>query len=480
MNKKKRNGWLKHLDFLILDLLCIQLAYLFAYQIRHPSSFVYMGMSLYAHIAFILVLADLCYVIMYPVYKNIIKRSIFREARSVIAHNAILWFVVIAYLFLTQQAIHFSRATMLLAVVFSVIFMFLGRVIWKDVIRSVVQKGKHQANVLLVSNRTGAARMIQRFKSRMYNGFNLSGLVLSDGADVGEIIEGIAVVCPADELLSFVKGNAIDEVMISIPDNTQANRALAHSLVDMGVVVHLAVDDMEEDEFPNVELERMGGYTFLTASVNTMGSAAFVAKRCIDIAAGLVGCAITGILFLFVAPLIYKASPGPIFYSQERVGKNGRRFRLYKFRSMYPDAEERKKELLKKNEMLGYLFKFKNAHRIICSERGPGKDIGHFIRRTSIDEFPQFYNILRGDMSLVGTRPPLVSEFNKYDLHHKIRLSVKPGLTGLWQVSGRSAITDFEEIVRLDAEYIERWSLRLDFQIILKTFKVVLLRQGAE
>ena len=147
---------------------------------------------------------------------------------------------------------------------------------------------------------------------------------------------------------------------------------------------------------------------------------------------------------------------------------------------MYLDADERKKELMAQNKMQGNMFKMDNDPRIIGSEKGPGKCIGNFIRRMSIDELPQFYNILKGDMSLVGTRPPTVDEFNEYDLHHKVRLSMKPGLTGMWQVSGRSEITDFEEIVRLDASYIENWSLKLDFEIILKTFQVVLAKQGAE
>ena len=162
------------------------------------------------------------------------------------------------------------------------------------------------------------------------------------------------------------------------------------------------------------------------------------------------------------------------------MGKNGRRFKMYKFRSMYMDAEERKKELMEQNKMQGMMFKMDNDPRIIGSEKGPGKGIGNLIRKMSIDELPQFYNILKGDMSLVGTRPPTVDEFEAYDLHHKVRLSMKPGLTGMWQVSGRSEITDFEEIVKLDEYYIENWSLKLDRKIIFKTFKVVLAREGAE
>jgi lipopolysaccharide/colanic/teichoic acid biosynthesis glycosyltransferase len=181
-----------------------------------------------------------------------------------------------------------------------------------------------------------------------------------------------------------------------------------------------------------------------------------------------------------VAPVIKKASPGPVFFSQERVGKNGRIFRIYKFRSMYLDAEDRLKDLMAQNEMQGHMFKMENDPRIIGSEKGPGKGIGNFIRKTSIDELPQFWNILKGEMSLVGTRPPTKNEYEQYELHHKIRLSMKPGLTGMWQTSGRSDITDFEEIVKLDTKYIENWSLGLDIKLLFKTILVVLNREGSK
>ena len=169
-------------------------------------------------------------------------------------------------------------------------------------------------------------------------------------------------------------------------------------------------------------------------------------------------------------------SPGPIFFSQVRVGKNGKKFKLYKFRSMYMDAEKRKKELMEQNRVKGgMMFKIDNDPRIIGGEKG----IGGIIRKYSIDEFPQFWNVLKGDMSLVGTRPPTVDEWEKYDLRHRVRLATKPGITGMWQVSGRSDITDFEEVVRLDREYIVGWSLGLDVKILVKTVGVVVFRKGA-
>ena len=194
-------------------------------------------------------------------------------------------------------------------------------------------------------------------------------------------------------------------------------------------------------------------------------------KRVMDIAGALIGLVLTGIIFVIFAPIIYRQSPGPIFFTQERVGRNGRTFKLYKFRSMYPDAEARKQELMEQNKMNGLMFKMDDDPRII--------PVGRFMRRASLDEFPQFWNVLRGDMSLVGTRPPTIDEYEQYELHHKMRLAAKPGITGMWQVSGRSNIVDFEEIVALDAKYISEWDLGMDMKILWRTLKVLAEREGA-
>ena len=165
-------------------------------------------------------------------------------------------------------------------------------------------------------------------------------------------------------------------------------------------------------------------------------------------------------------------SPGPLFFKQRRVGLNGRYFTMYKLRSMYVDAEERKKELMAKNEMNGLMFKMEDDPRIT--------KVGKFIRKTSIDELPQFINVLCGQMSLVGTRPPTVDEYRQYESHHKRRLSMKPGITGMWQACGRSNIENFEDVVRMDVQYIDNWSLKLDIQLLFKTVGVVFTGKGAK
>ena len=231
-------------------------------------------------------------------------------------------------------------------------------------------------------------------------------------------------------------------------------------------------------------MERIGNYTVLTSSINYATTGQLFVKRMIDIAGGLVGCILTGIICLFFGPMIYIQSPGPILFTQTRVGKNGKPFKIYKLRTMYLDAEERKAELLASNRVKGgYMFKLEYDPRIIGNKKLDDgtikKGIGSFLRETSLDEFPQFINVLKGDMSLIGTRPPTMDEWEKYELHHRARLAIKPGLTGMWQVNGRSEITDFEEVVKLDTQYISEWNLGLDIKILVKTILVVFGKKGA-
>lgn len=198
-------------------------------------------------------------------------------------------------------------------------------------------------------------------------------------------------------------------------------------------------------------------------------SAKCLIKRIIDLLGALVGLLLLLIIFPPIALAIKLDSPGPIFYSQERYGLQGQVFRIWKFRSMVANADALKSSV--KNEAQGLIFKNENDPRITR--------VGQFLRKTSLDEFPQFWNVLLGDMSLVGTRPPTEDEVSKYKEHHWRRLAVKPGLTGQWQVNGRSAVKDFEEIVKLDLLYQAIWTPMYDLEIIFKTILIIFNRKGA-
>lgn len=210
---------------------------------------------------------------------------------------------------------------------------------------------------------------------------------------------------------------------------------------------------------------------FLIIKKDNFNATGLLYKRILDMVGGIVGILLLFLMYPFVTVAIKLDSKGPVLFKQKRVGKNGRIFNLYKFRSMYQDAEQQKQALLKMNEMRGAIFKLKDDPRI--------NRVGKWLRRTSLDEFPQFLNVIRGEMSLVGTRPPTLDEVEKYEPQHLRRISAKPGITGLWQISGRNKISDFDDIVKLDCEYLDNWRFLDDIRILLKTILIVFQRTGA-
>lgn len=296
---------------------------------------------------------------------------------------------------------------------------------------------------------------------------------------VGRKIHGVEVVCTESSVPDYIQTRWVDGVLINVARGTTLPEKLITTCIEMGVAVHTELAVLGENS-NNQQLDRLGGYLVLSTNVRMATSKQLFLKRLMDICGAIAGLVCTGLITIVLAPAIYLASPGPVFFSQVRVGRNGRKFRVYKFRSMYMDAEERKKDLMEQNEIKGFMFKMNADPRIIGSgSDGTRHGLGWFIRKTSIDEFPQFWNILKGEMSLVGTRPPTVDEWEQYEHHHRARMAIKPGLTGMWQVSGRSDITDFEEVVRLDMEYIQNWNIAMDIKILLKTVLVVFKGEGS-
>ena len=275
------------------------------------------------------------------------------------------------------------------------------------------------------------------------------------------------------ELEELIRKFQLDQVYIiqKHGDELVFTQQYVDLCIDMGVTVRLVVDFYKRRR-ANSYVSTVGTYPIIAYHTISLNTYEKVLKRLLDILAGLFGVIISSPIMLITAIAIKLDSPGPVLFKQTRVGQNGRHFKIYKFRSMYIDAEARKKELMAQNELQGgVMFKMKNDPRITR--------VGKFIRKTSIDELPQFFNIVQGTMSLVGTRPPTLDEVEKYQRKQWRRISIKPGLTGMWQVSGRSNIKDFDEIVELDTEYIDNWTLWLDIKIILKTVLVLLKHNDA-
>ena len=476
---RKAQGWEKHVDFILLDMICLQIAYVLAYALAGYGGNLY-SVQIYRNIAIFLELADLVTIFMFETLKNVLKQGAYQDMKITVQHSAIVGALSILYLFLLQQGEDFSRMTLVLTIVLYIFLTFLVRELWKQLLRKQMETGT-TGSLLIVTTSDIAEEVIQNMKDHNYGRHRIAGAVILDRDRTGEIIAEIPVVASEETAPEYVCQEWIDEVLIVASKSVSYPAEMIDRLSETGVIVHMNLAQVSNKTGKRQFVERVGNYTVLTTSINYATDRQLVLKRMMDIAGGLVGCLLTGIIFVFIAPVIYISSPGPIFFSQERVGKNGRRFKMYKFRSMYMDAEERKKELMKQNEMKGLMFKMENDPRIIGSgSDGSKHGLGWFIRKTSLDEFPQFWNVLKGDMSLVGTRPPTVDEWKQYEPYHRGRLAMKPGLTGMWQVSGRSDITDFEGVVKLDMEYVKNWNIGMDIKILLKTVGVVLKGSGSK
>ena len=481
MYRRDAKSWLKHFDFMVIDLLVLQVAFVLSFVLRHGWINPY-SISLYSSMGMFLMLCDLVVIFFTEPFRNILKRGYYREFEAIFQQTVFLMLFAVLFLFTRQTGEAYSRTSMYLLGPLYIVIGYVVRLGWKKVIRSNLKDGKR--SLLVVTTSEEAKKTIENIRTNNFGTYHFAGLVLMDADLVDTAIENVPVVAGRETASSFAQKTWVDEVFVSLPDSVAFPQKMVDDFVEMGVTVHLNLSQISNTPGKRQLVEKVGGYTVLTTSMNYATTKQAFLKRAMDIAGGLAGCLICAVLFVFVAPVIYMNSPGPIFFKQERIGKNGKRFKMYKFRSMYVDAEERKKELLAQNNYNSdFMFKLDFDPRIIGNKILPDgtqkTGIGQFIRSTSIDEFPQFFNVLKGDMSLVGTRPPLISEFEAYQQHHRARMSVKPGITGMWQVSGRSEITDFEEVVRLDTQYINEWSIGLDLRILLQTVVTVLKRKGS-
>ncbi len=472
MHHKEKTGWVKHLDFIIIDIICLQLAYMAAFFVRHGGVNPYNNIG-YRSVALILTLTQIIITVFGNNFKNVLRRGFYNEFMATLKQAVLIALFGIFYLFLMKDGGTFSRMTMLLTAGFYLLVSYIFRLVWKKIVRKRHERMEGNRSLIILTTSDKADRVVERVQANKFHHYQITGLVLLDEDHKGETLYGLEVVANASDVVDYVCRSWVDEVFIHVEKTEYLSQEMVDAFNEMGVTTHLKLQGLENPYHREQSIQKLVGYSVLTYSVVNIPENKLLVKRLMDIIGGIVGCILCGILVLFLGPAIYIASPGPIFFSQTRIGQNGKQFKIYKFRSMYMDAEERKKELMTQNEVAdGMMFKMEDDPRII-------KGVGHFIRKTSLDEFPQFFNVLKGDMSLVGTRPPTVDEWVKYDLHHRLRMATRPGITGMWQVSGRSNIKEFEEVVKLDAEYISKWNLGLDIKIILMTIAQVFKGSGA-
>ena len=461
---KSFDHYLKKFGILVLDIGCILIALSLAYYVYPLNT---MPMSNYL---IILLLLAVGYNFVNSQNRYLFARGYLIELKEVIVYNIYLLCGLVLIAFFWKKLETTSRLLTSYFFCFNIVIMYLSRVLVKVLLRRMYNDDPKKTKGILMVVEKGQEALLDTFRSGLT--YNVIGTLIVDQDQVTGTVDGNKISCTLDKLVNTVVTYQIDDVVFKLPGQGQkALFELITDFEDMGANCHYALD-VPTGTRGNATMEMFGEMFMATYTLRTQSTWQLVLKRVMDICGAVVGLILCGIISIFLVPAIKLDSPGPAIFSQIRIGKNGRRFKFYKFRSMYVDAEERKKELMKNNEMDGLMFKMEDDPRIT--------KVGKFIRKTSLDEFPQFWNVLVGDMSLVGTRPPTEDEFNKYNGHYKRRLMMTPGITGLWQVSGRSSITDFDEVVKLDLEYIDNWSLLGDIKILFKTVISVIKRDGAE
>jgi exopolysaccharide biosynthesis polyprenyl glycosylphosphotransferase len=332
-------------------------------------------------------------------------------------------------------------------------------------------------NLLIVGKGKRVAQFIDKIKNKPELGYSIYGIIDDEeypekkNGHLYKKINNIPIIGYLYNLDKILSNNPIDEVIFIVPRSRlhYMENVIHHICATYGIKVNIAVD-LFDITIANAKLSEVDNLHMLTFDSNPAREWQLMVKRLVDITVSLIILSILIIPLLVVAAMIKLTSPGPVLFVQKRVGVNGKLFSLYKFRSMYKDADKKLKQVLDKNIMTGPVFKMKNDPRVT--------PVGRIIRKYSIDEFPQFFNVLAGHMSLVGPRPNLITEVKQYQPWQMRRLSMRPGITCLWQINGRSN-TSFEYWMKKDLMYLDEWSLGLDFKILYKTVPVVLKATGA-
>ncbi len=349
-------------------------------------------------------------------------------------------------------------------------FLLIGsfRLTQQYVLRWFRRRGHNAKSLLLIGGGPRGQQFIARLRERPDLGYRVLGYV--DNVDSGWA--DLKRLGKLEDLSAVIAAEVIDEVVVALPIKSQYEQieGVIGLLEEQGITAHL-LSDFFQNHLAHSHPARLQGVNFISLHSAPVRGWHTEAKRLFDLLAAAGLLVVCAPLFVLVALIIKLSSPGPVFFIQERMGYNKRRFQLFKFRTMVVDAEARMQEIEHLNEKEGPIFKIKNDPRITR--------VGRFLRKTSIDELPQLLNVLLGDMSLVGPRPLSMRDALGLDAAwQKRRFSVKPGITCLWQVSGRSNLS-FKEWMLLDLEYIDRWSLSLDFRILLRTIPAVLTGKGA-
>jgi exopolysaccharide biosynthesis polyprenyl glycosylphosphotransferase len=471
-----RNHKLATLVWMASDIFLINLAFILAYWVRYDLQlFRSVDPAFEVPYRVYLPFVALFTLLLMLVYRQAgfyrIRRQIswFDEFYAIVNSTATGTIITIVLIFLYRPAFY-SRVIFIYAAILSIILLGLSRLLIVRMVRQMRRRGIGTRRVVIVGAGEVGRAVMRTVVANPEAGFEIMGFFDDHPAKGETDIGRFKAFGTTKNLAAVLQEERIDEVIITLP--WQYHRKI------MQIVAHCErtetrariVPDLFQITLNRMEIEEVAGVPMIGIKEVGIGGLNQFIKRTVDVAVAGVILLLSLPLLALLALMIKLDSPGPILFPQERVGKNGRRFTIFKFRSMVEDAEAQKAALAELNEAEGPLFKIKDDPR--------RTRLGKWLRKLSLDELPQLYNVLRGDMSLVGPRPPIPTEVAQYKEWHKRRLEVSPGLTGLGQISGRSSLT-FDEVALLDIYYIENWSLGLDAKILLQTVPKVLFGHGA-
>ena len=377
-----------------------------------------------------------------------------------------------SFLFITK-ILSISRLQIGYSFLLAAFFISIEKIFLIKYFRYQRKKGINTRNFLIVGTGKRAQHFINMINNHAEWGIKAIGLVDDDTSRVSGTMYGHKVLGTIDDIPNIIHNHVVDEVLFVVPRSwlNKIEKVISYVCEVEGIKVNIALD-LFEHRLSKAKYSYLDTLPLLTFDRAPDELIQLLIKRLFDLFSSIIAIILLSPVFLITAIIVKVSSKGPIFFRQQRCSLNGRRFTLYKFRTMVVGAEAKLKELLAYNEMQGPVFKMENDPRLT--------KVGKFLRKFSIDELPQFWNVFRGDMSLVGPRPPLPAEVDKYEPWQRRRLSMRPGITCLWQACGRNKINDFDEWMELDLEYIDNWSLWFDFKILLKTVPVVLFGIGAK
>ncbi len=467
----KEQAKLIHRFSMLLDLFLIFAAFFVAYEIRDQFDQGLRDVRFYLWSLFVIIPLWYYLLLRWDLFASIRRLTIFDLLTRLFNVHLTGGFVIASIIYFVDRD-RYSRGFLLSFIVCAFILLLAEKVILRFALGVARSRGYNTRNLIIVGTREKATRFLKLLKAHSDWGLKVIGFVRVSDAPLGEDFSDQNILGKVADLVEICKAYPVDEVIFCIPKDYVVDvEEYLQQLEELGVSVRIVLDIFDLTFYRKEVSFFHNDIPILTFHAKAFDAQQLLVKRVVDILGAFVGLLVTAFLLPFVILAIKIDSPGAIFFGQKRVGQSGRVFRCWKFRSMYIDAEQRKADLMAENEVSGAMFKMANDPRVTT--------VGRFLRKASLDELPQFWNVLVGEMSLVGTRPPTPEEVSDYDNWQHRRISITPGITGLWQVSGRNEIKDFDKVVDLDLSYIDNWSLWLDIKILLKTIYVVFSRKGS-